>query len=507
MSALELVNPVFPPTSPEAEAALLGALLINAPRVMPMIEETLRPHHFSNAVFSHVFDVALSMWRRDQSIDAIAIRSKLDPDRLGDTKPEKILASLLSSMVGILNAPDYAQIIVDTWLRRELFHLAEVLKRDAVVPHERTAQDLLEEAEERLYSVISGQDDTRPTTSVSDAIYRALEAGEAAFNRGDGLAGLSWGYNGLDRMTGGLLAEGLYIIGARPAMGKTALGLGIATRSAACCGRVLYWSGEMSAEQLGARLGAAGAHLSTRSVFTGRRYDIPPDVETGRHAPLADYQWGDLLKAQQAAQAVPLEIDDRPNLTVNALRARARRMMRSKSGLKMIVIDYVGLMHGSDSARRQGRYAETTEISQDLKALAKELHIPVIVLAQLNREVEKREDKRPTEADLRDSGGLEQDADLVGFLYRDHYYLKREFEGDGIKRRERETTEAFERRVTEMTDRLQSAEGKAQIFIRKNRHGATGTVNLRFNSDSTWFRDASEDARSPAWIVKSEGAP
>ncbi len=336
--------------------------------------------------------------------------------------------------------------------------------------------------------------------TIAEAIAQAIACGRDALARGSALAGLSWGYPALDRMTGGLLAEGLYLLGARPAMGKTALGLGIAMRVAARGERVLFWSGEMAARQLGARAGAAWAGLSTLSVFSGRRYDIPEDVETGMRVNLAPWQWDDLAEGERQAEGVPLELDTRSGLTVAGLRSRARRMKRSKAGLGLIVLDYVGLMQGSEAARRRGRYEEMSEISAGLKTLAKELGVPIIALAQLNRDVEKREDKRPIEADLRDSGGLEQDADMVAFLYRDHYYLAKEASGDGLQKRERETDEQFANRCSDLQFRMREAVGKAQVLIRKNRHGGTGSVRLRFDHDSTWFRDESEDPRSPAWV-------
>lgn len=489
------------PENVQAECALLGAILTNGQRVMPMVEEYLRPEHFYDSLNGVIYEAALQMHGRGIEPNPLLIRDRIGGhDVLMGRVPAEYIAQIMLAMVGITNAGDYGRAIFDAWTRRQLRSMCLDVSRLCLNPTGQTGEDLVEQLESGLLDIAQNMRESLPNVTIAEAIAQAIACGRDALARGSALAGLSWGYPALDRMTGGLLAEGLYLLGARPAMGKTALGLGIAMRVAVRGERVLFWSGEMAARQLGARAGAAWAGLSTLSVFSGRRYDIPEDVETGMRVDLAPWQWDDLAEGERQAEGVPLELDTRSGLTVAGLRSRARRMKRSKAGLGLIVLDYVGLMQGSEVARRRGRYEEMSEISAGLKTLAKELGVPIIALAQLNREVEKREDKRPIEADLRDSGGLEQDADMVAFLYRDHYYLAKEASGDGLQKRERETDEQFANRCSDLQFRMRESVGKAQVLIRKNRHGGTGTVRLRFDHDSTWFRDESEDPRSPAWM-------
>ncbi|WP_336761196.1 DnaB-like helicase C-terminal domain-containing protein [Asaia sp. VD9] len=495
------------PENLEAEAALLGAILTNGRRALPMVEEYLRPEHFYEPLNGVTYAAALRMHMAGVDPNVILIRNQIgDSEVLMGRDVAEYLGQIMMATVGILNAGDYGRAIFDAWTRRQLRNHCIDVSRLCLTPGGQSGEDLVEQMEAGLLDIAQNMRESLPNVTISEAIREAIACGRENVARGSALAGLSWGYPAMDRMTGGLLDEALYVIGARPAMGKTAWALGVAMRVAANGQRVLFWSGEMAARQIGARAGAAFAGLSTLSVFAGRRYDIPEDVATGLRAELEEWQWQALHQGEIAAEEVALELDVRPGLTVAGLRSRARRMKRSKRGLGLIVLDYIGLMHGSCDARRRGRYEEMSEISAGLKSLAKELGIPIIALAQLNRDVEKREDKRPTEADLRDSGNLEQDADLVAFLYRDHYYLKKEASGDGLQKRDKETNEQFANRCSEFQFRLRESVGKAQILIRKNRHGGTGSVRMRFDDDSTWFRDECEDPRSPAWVCRDGAA-
>ncbi|GBR21027.1 replicative DNA helicase [Asaia spathodeae] len=491
------------PENLDAESALLGAILTNGRRAMPMVEEYLRPEHFYEPLNGVIYTAALRMHAAGVEPNVILIRNQIGASEvLMGRDVAEYLGQIMMATVGILNAGDYGRAIFDAWTRRQLRNVCIDVSRLCLTPGGQSGEQIVEQMEAGLLDIAQNMRESLPNVTISEAIREAIACGRENVARGSALAGLSWGYPAMDRMTGGLLDEALYVIGARPAMGKTAWALGVAMRVAANGQRVLFWSGEMAARQIGARAGAAYAGLSTLSVFAGRRYDIPEDVATGLRAELEEWQWQALHEGERAAEEVALELDVRSGLTVAGLRSRARRMKRSKRGLGLIVLDYVGLMHGSDAARRRGRYEEMSEISAGLKSLAKELGIPIIALAQLNREVEKREDKRPTEADLRDSGGLEQDADLVAFLYRDHYYLKKEASGDGLQKRDKETNEQFANRCSEFQFRLRESVGKAQVLIRKNRHGGTGSVRMRFDDDSTWFRDECEDPRSPAWVCQ-----
>ena len=242
-------------------------------------------------------------------------------------------------------------------------------------------------------------------------------------------------------------------------------------------------------------MGAAYAGLSTTAVFTGRGWRTPEGEALARPRPLEQAEWDSLVAAERAAHRLKLQFDSRPGVTVAALRARARRMKRN-GGLDLLVIDYVGLMRAGAAAERQKLYERMTDISRDLMALKKELDIPMLVMCQLNRGVESREDKMPQLQDLRDSGALEQDADVVMFIHRPHYYLSR---AGAPQRRGNETDEGFEDRTRRWHDDMEKSDGVALVALAKNRQGPTGVTRLRFADETTWFRDEAEAANSPAW--------
>ncbi len=491
------------PANLEAEAALLGGLLANN-KALARCEEFLRPEHFAEPLNGLIYEAICGRVRDGRVADAISLKAQFEHapefEAVGGVG---YLAGLLASMVGITVVGDYARVVRDQWVLRELISACGEAVERSFVPDESGSSPILEELETQLLRIAAGAGDADPTTSIGDAVGQAVTAAEAASKRPDGLAGLSWGYAALDRMTTGLITANFYVLGARPAMGKTALGLAIAIRNAAAGNRTLYWSGEMIAPQLGARAAAAHAGVSTQSVFTGRKYPIPDECQ-GVPPVLAQHEWDRLVRSEQAARLLPLELDTRPAITVAQLRARARRMKRSKAGLSLVVVDYLGLMRGTEAARRAGRYAETSEISADLNALSTELDVPVIALAQLNRANESREDKRPTLADLRDSGAIEQDAAFVAFIHREHYYLNK-MGGQPVKR-DRETQEQYLDRCDEFARALAESDGAAEILISKNRHGPEGKVRLSFHNETTWFRDLSEHERSQAWVMREAQA-
>lgn len=488
------------PTNVEAEKALLGAILTDN-AAFGRVEEILEPEHFYIPLHGAIYGAMRTLIWAGNVADPVTLRPKFENDPLlpSDMHAGMVFATLLQCMVGITNAADYAWAIRSAWFRRNLFDVCSETADLCCMPGERPDSAIMELLESRITRIASGSVEIQPTVQIGDAIGLAIENARAAAERGDGLAGITWGYKALDRMTGGLHAGDLTLLGARPAMGKTALGLGIAVRSAAAGNSVLFWSGEMRAAQLGARAGAAWAGLSTLSVFTGRRYDIPPHVDTSQREPLADYQWRELEEGEHAAASLPLRIDHRSGITVAELRTQARAMKRSKQGLDLIVVDYVGLLSASTDSRSFNLTHKMTEISKDLKNLAGELEIPVLALAQLSRESAKREDKRPELTDLRDSGSLEQDAATVLFLHRDHYYLNKQLGDGNIPRNDRETDEAYSARCASLIQRTRDSKGKATAYIAKNRHGATGGCALQFQDMTTWFRDVDESENGPAW--------
>lgn len=492
-----------PPANIEAEQGLLGTILMNN-KAFHLIDEMLEPEHFSVGIYGRVYEVMQRIINAGREADPVTIREHIEGDvLLGRKKAGDILAELLTSRMGFPVVKSYASAVRDAWVRRCLFKACSETLDRCCRPGDEVAADIVDGLENGLLELARGTDEAQPTTSLAVSMQQAREAALAAARRGNGLAGISWGYKSLDSMTGGMMPSAMYLLGARPAMGKTALGLGIAIRSAAAGSSVLFWSGEMTAAQLGARAGAAYAGLSTQAVFTGRRYDIPEEVETGERQILSEFQWRDLEKAEQKAAKLSLELDTQSRITVAKLRSRARRMARSKQGLDLIVIDYVGLMSAGSTYEDQRTYERITKVSGQLKQLATELNVPLVVLAQLNRETERREDKRPMMSDLRDAGALEQDADMILLLHREHYYLKKQQDA-GLVRKDRESLEDFANRASELAARTDQAKGRAEVLIPKNRQGPEGTCRLHFTNETTWFRDLSEDPRSPAWVIAGE---
>lgn len=492
-----------PPANVDAEQYLLGSILVNN-KAYHAVDEIVEPEHFYNGLYGRIFAICRNVINSGSEANGATVMPHLMGDPLlGRQSAPEVMASLLVLNMGVASAASYARSIRDAWVRRCLYKAcSEVLDR-CCRPGDEKAPDIVDALENSLLELARGTDEAQPTTSLMDSMQQAREAAIAAAKRGNGLAGASWGYRALDRMTGGLMPSSMYLLGARPAMGKTSLGLGIAVRSAAAGSSVLFWSGEMTAPQLGARAGAAWANLSTQAVFTGRRYDVPEEADGTREV-LSDWQWRDLAQGERAAAKLSLEIDTQSRITVAKLRSRARRMKRSRKGLDLIVLDYVGLMSAGSTYEDQRSYERITKISGQLKQLATELQVPMVVLAQLNRETERREDKRPMMSDLRDAGALEQDADVILLLHREHYYLKKQADA-GLTRKDRESAEDFANRQSELVQRVHAAEGKADVLIPKNRQGPEGTCRLQFTNYTTWFRDVDEDALSPAWALAEGG--
>ncbi|MFT8785442.1 DnaB-like helicase C-terminal domain-containing protein [Gluconobacter oxydans] len=490
------------PQNLACEHSLLGSVLVDATKTLEAVEEILRPEHFADPVNAQIYEKALLMYNEGRKVDVLTIIRHFEhPDELiwGKLNPREYLAKLMNAYVSPRVALDYAREIRDAAMRRELMTLCQQTSDLCCRPEDQRAEDIVEGHETSLLHIAMGMSESQPNVTFHEALGNALLSAREAVERGSALAGLSWGYRSLDRLTNGLVGGNMYVIGARPAMGKTSLGLGIALRIASGGKRTLFWSGEMTAEQVGARGGAAKAGLNLRSVFSGRRWDVPEDVETGQQPPLESWQWNALQGACDEAQKLPLEIDSRGGLTVGQLRSRARRMKRSRRGLDAIVLDYVQLMKGSSRIQGRMRHEELSEVSRELKALAMELGVPLVVLAQLNRESEKRENKRPMMSDLGDTGSLEKDADAVALIHREHYYLQKEASAGGLVKRDKETRDSFDARCQEFQERLDAARGKGDVFLVKNRHGPEGRCRMLFDNETTWFRDAGEDARSPAW--------
>lgn len=488
-----------PPTNLRAEQAVLGALLANSAKAYERVADVLRPEHFADAVHGHVFKAIARRCEAGQVADVVTLRAEFENSGLlDDAGGVGYLAELLGAMVGVINAGEYARVVRDCWVRRQVIDLGEVAVNLAFgAEAEVDGDQVLERVESQLFAlgvVAKGQRgfDLSDAGEVARQVAAAHERAAAA--RG-GLVGLSSGYRALDRLKGGFLPGELILIGARPAMGKTALAAGLAANAARAGAHVLFVSAEMAAWQVQARMVAAESRLPLQAVL--RAWVLDPGSSSGRV--LSQRESDRFFMANGLIGDLPITWDARSRPTVASIRSRARRM-KARAKLDLVVVDYLQLLSaGGDGRGEFNRNMELTRISADLKGMAVELGVPVIALSQLSRQVESRDDKRPVMSDLRDSGSLEQDADAIAFLYREHYYLN----GTMPTRRERETEEQFSQRLDAWRERLAASAGVGELILAKHRQGATGVVRLRWEERLTWFFDGDEGG--PAASAEGEG--
>ena len=457
------------PMNEDAEQALLGALLHNN-EALERVSESLKPDHFSNPVNGHIYEAIVKLCDQGHVADPITLKDFFAKDEMvKDHGGVDYLIHLADSMVSIINTEHYGRLITDLHMRRKLIDVGEVIVNDA---HDTTvkesAESQIENAEKNLFDLAENGSNKSKFDSLGDALKVSLTAAEAAYKRDSHVVGITTGLRDLDAWLGGMHRSDLIIIAGRPSMGKTGLGTNIAFNAASAStkengggGSVAFFSLEMSSDQLATRILSQETKISSDKIRRGE---------------LMQSDFPNLIESTRRISELPLYIDDTPALTVSALRTRARRLKRQK-GLDMIVVDYLQLMQGKGN---EGRVQEISEISRGLKALAKELNIPVIALSQLSRAVEQRDDKRPMLSDLRESGSIEQDADVVAFIYREEYYLGRQEPEGG--------TEKF----AAWQERMEKAQNQADIIIAKQRHGPIGTIKTFFEGRFTKFGNLSK---------------
>ncbi|CAA7614935.1 replicative DNA helicase [Magnetospirillum sp. UT-4] len=472
-----------PPHNFEAEQALLGALLLNN-RAFEKVAEFLRPEHFAEPAHGRIFAACAKLVERGQIANPVTLKTYFESDGgLAEIGGTAYLAQLANSVVSIINAEDYGKLIHDLHLRRELIALGEDLVNHAFEPTiETSAMEQIGKAEAQLYELATTGQTEGGFETFNAVLIEAVRQAEAAHKRQGKLSGVPTGLVDLDTKLGGLHSSDLLILAGRPSMGKTSLATNIAFNAAkayreevdalgarkAVDGAVTaFFSLEMSAEQLATRILAEQAEIPSHKIRQGE---------------LANDEFERLVTAAQELHRLPLFIDDTPALSISAVRTRARRLKR-QHGLNLIVIDYLQLLRGSGGSSEQNRVQEVSEITRGLKALAKELDVPVIALSQLSRAVEQREDKRPQLADLRESGSIEQDADVVMFVFREQYYLERAEPGQ----RPDETPEKFNERHAKWQQRCEEVWNTAEVIVAKQRHGPVGTVRLSFHGEFTKF--------------------
>ncbi|MDD7970507.1 replicative DNA helicase [Roseinatronobacter alkalisoli] len=469
----DAATPDTMPHNIEAEQQLLGAILVNND-VYDRISTLVKPAHFFDPVHQRIFEIAAARILKNALASPVTIKAFMEDDEgLKELGGPAYLARLAAAAISAYAARDYAQMIYELAVRRDLIRLGQdISARAGQMDVASEPKEQIIEAEQRLYKLAEQGVAERGFQSFLKAVTEAVNIANAAYQRDGGLAGISTGLIDLDKKLGGLHPSDLIILAGRPSMGKTSLATNIAfniakaykrgqkpdgSEGAVQGGVVGFYSLEMSAEQLAARILSEASEVPSEQI---------------RRGDMTEEEFRRFVEAAKSLEACPLYIDDTPALPIAQVAARARRLKRTH-GLDVLMVDYLQLLRGTS---KESRVQEVSEITQGLKAIAKELNIPVIALSQLSRQVESREDKRPQLSDLRESGSIEQDADVVMFVYRDEYYREREKPSD-------HDLEA----MAKWQEIMETVHGKAEVVIGKQRHGPIGTVELSFEGRFTRF--------------------
>ena len=471
------------PHNIEAEQALLGALLVNNDAYY-RVSDFLEPEHFSEDIHRRIYEISQQLIRAGKLATPITLKTFLGDHDLGGMTVSQYIARLAVEATTVINAEAYGRTIYDLAMRRRLITIGEDMVNVAYdAPVEASPRAQIEDAERRLYELAEAGRYEGGFQSFAEALRQAVDMAAEAYKRDRKLSGVATGLSDLDRMMGGLQSSDLIILAGRPGMGKTALATNIAYNIARAYsserqqdgtikrldgGIVGFFSLEMSSEQLATRVIAEHSGVPSYKI---RRGEIRED------------EFGRVADAAREMERIPLYIDQTGGISIAQLTARARRLKRQK-GLDILVVDYLQLLSGA-AKKGENRVQELTEITTGLKALAKELAVPIIALSQLSRQVEQRDDKRPQLSDLRESGSIEQDADVVIFVYREEYYLKNKEPKMG--------TEEYFKWQTEM----EQVHGRAEVIIGKQRHGPTGTVALHFEAEITRFSNLAREDNLP----------
>ncbi|PMC79757.1 replicative DNA helicase [Aerococcus viridans] len=444
-----------PPQSIEAEQAVLGAILLDSDVFISVLEYVSADDFYSRAN-QLIFEAMEELNRDDEAIDALTVQQKLNNmHMLENVGGYEYIFQLANDTPTAANAEYYARIVEEKSLLRKLIQASNKIARESF-EQEESVSVILDEAEKSILNVAENRN-RNGFIHIRDVVFESMQNLDDLSKNGQEVTGIPTGYPDLDAMTAGLQPEELIILAARPAVGKTAFALNIAQNVATKQdGVVAVFSLEMGAESLVNRMICAEGSINAGHLRTGQ---------------LTEDEWSDLIVASGALSEADIYIDDTPGIRVTEIRSKSRRLLKERGRLDLIVIDYLQLIEGSGK-RNENRQQEVSEISRQLKKIAKELHVPVIALSQLSRGVEQRQDKRPVLSDIRESGSIEQDADIVAFLYRDDYYER----GDG------EDDDGGE---PKLEDNI------VEVIIEKNRSGARGTVKLIFTKEFNKFSSVS----------------
>ena len=466
----------------EAELALIGCILWDN-RNYEKVSDFLNENHFVDETNKIIFTTIKNLLDKNILVSPITLKNYLPEDKNNINKVN-YLNQIKDSAPSTQNTYNYAKIIYDLYVKRNLVGIAHNIIQETNTSNNNVVENLIENAENDLYNLSQTGNSDRSFINFGNALQGAVDIISEAYKRDGKIAGVPTGFKDLDKKLGGLHKSDLIIIAGRPSMGKTALGTNIAFNCAIKYleekdefqnkkivdgGKVAFFSLEMSSEQLATRI------LAEQTKISGDKM---------RKAELNKQDFNKIAKTSSELENLNLIIDDNPVLTIPTLRARARRLKRLHD-INLIIIDYLQLMSSSSNRRNDGRVQEISEITRGLKSIAKELNIPVVALSQLSRQVEQREDKRPQLSDLRESGTIEQDSDVVMFIYRESYYLERL---EPIRKSEEDDMK-YNERVSSWQQLTNENYNKAEIIIAKQRHGPIGSIKMHFDANYTKFSD------------------
>ena len=453
-----------------AEQALLGAIISNN-LALEKVENFLEPQHFSSKINGLIFKTLKKLISNDQVADLNTLKIFLEnDDDFIDNGGMSYLLKISENSISIINSKQYGELIYDLFIRRKLINLGTNLINESHENfEEQDSNEIIENIESNLFNLTNEGETQKGPKQFDNILEDTLEYAEKAFKKSEDVVGLKTGLNDFDKKIGGLHRSDLIIVAGRPSMGKTAFATNIASnicnnKKSTKKTNVLFFSLEMSSEQLATRILSEISKISSEGIRTGN---------------LSKNEFEKLIKSSENLKDLSLFIDDSPALTISSIRTRSRRLKR-KQGLDLIIIDYLQLLSGESRNLNDNRVKEISDITRGLKAIAKELNIPIVALSQLSRKVEDREEKRPQLADLRESGSIEQDADLVVFLYREEYYLART-----------EPPEGTEKHIM-WTSKMEKVHNIAEAIVAKHRHGPISRVKLHFSAANTKFSDLAD---------------
>ena len=465
---LEIDNKNQTPKNIEAEQTILGSLLVNN-EIFDEISDKIDDNYFYDPIHKKIYKTISNLISKGLLANPVTIKNFFNSnEELLEIGGVDYLLKLTNVSTTKNQIKYYSELLSDLYIRRQLINISEeTLEESKNKNLEISGTNILENTERKLFEIAERGEFQRSFITFKDALKETIDMATAAYKNDQGIVGVPSGLSDLDDRLGGLHKQDLIIIAGRPSMGKTALATNIAFHAAQNINKqdykssVAFFSLEMSSEQLSTRILAEQSRIKSNDIRRGK---------------INQEDFEKFIEASKNLENLPLHIDDTPAITISALSNRARRLKR-KQGLDLIVIDYIQLMKSS-GYRNEGRVLEIAEITQGLKALAKELDVPVLALSQLSRQVEHREDKKPQLADLRESGSIEQDADVVMFVFREQYYLEKQEPKLGTAEH------------VEWQEKMNQVHNQAEIIIGKQRHGPTGLIKLEFESAFTKFKDA-----------------